>query len=242
MTDILKHLGLDEKKLPKNINNNYKLLQTNTNITNALQTTILIGSEEPQEVGSNLTTSSLGKPSKEVELLDSSSHMREAESKPGAYRGVKYDLYKRGYLKNGRAKLQLNVGLIRSIDGQRLNLKAVLNQEWSSGFMSKGVNDWQTNPHWIKCKQHYKELTYVYDDVRVSKCIEPNRGGTWDLVVFVFQDSSGTWRVDLLRESQIHTVYLTDKPTEKQTETNVIATRYFGQTKTALKNAAKQGW
>jgi len=243
MPNILDHLGLNEKNLPKNINNNYKQLPTVTNNHKLLQTSILIGSEEPQEVGSNLTASTpLGKPSREVEPLDSGRQMKVAESKPAAWRGVKYDLYQRGYLKSGKPNLQLNVGIIRSIDGAKMNLKAVLNQDFDRGFMSKGVEDWKTNPHWIKCKQHYKELSMIYDDVRLSKCIEPNRAGTWDLVVFVFQDSSNTWRVDLLRESQIHTVYLTGECSQLQLETNCIATRYFGQSKMKIKNAKKEGW
>jgi hypothetical protein len=240
--DILDHLGLSKTDLPKNINNNYKQLQTLQTITNELQTSLLMGSNEHQEVEEKMTSSPLGKPSQEKEFLDSNSQGGVVESKPAAWRGVKYDLYMRGYLKSGKANLQLNIAPIRSIDGQRIHLKAVLNQIWEKGFMSKGVDDWLTNPHWIKVKQHYKDLTSIYKDVRVSKCIEPNRAGTWDLTVFVFKDHTDQWRVDLVAEGQVYSTYLNGEISELQGKTNVIATKYFGQIKTKIKCAKAEGW
>jgi hypothetical protein len=237
MTDILKHLHLIDEEIPKNINNNYKQLQTLQTTTNILQTPILMGSVEPQEDGSNTTELPLGKatPSNDI------GQIQVVENKPAAWRGVKYDLYHRGFLKDGRPNMQLNTAIIRSIDGAKMHLKAVLNQKWSSGFMSKNCDDWKTNPYWIKCRAHYKHVNSLYSDVRVSKCIEPNRAGTWMLTVFVFQ-VDGVWRVDMLADSKIYTVHLTGDLTDKQTKTNCIATRYFGQTKTQLKDPKQEGW
>jgi len=243
--NILSHLKLvDDLEKPANINNT-----NNTNNTNnKLTTTTLVWSQDQSKEQNNLTSSPLGKPSQEQELLDSSQEKvvqrmpATPKRMPAPWRGVKLDLFNNGINKDGSAMMKLNIGVIKKIDGSQVALQASLNSSWDDS-VRRGVdkNDFNTDSHWIKAKQHRKELEYLYS-IRASKIGLKQKGGGTEMVAFVFQDHSDTWCVDILHESQIYSFKLTDPLSENQIKQGkMIATVYDGVKKVKLLTAKELG-
>jgi len=237
-SDILHDLGL---KKPANINNT-----NNTNDTNdtndILKTTTLSWSKDQSKVETSLTSSSLELASPREQELSDSSQKISHKKMPGEWRGVKLDLYKNGINKDGSAMMKLNIGVIRKIDGAQVPLQASLNSSWDDGVRrSVDKNDWLNDPHWIRAKQHRKELEYVYD-IRASKIGLKQKSGGTEMVAYVYQDRSSMWCVDILRESQIYSFQLDDPLSDAQiAQGNTIATVYAGTKKTRLITAKELG-
>lgn len=241
--DIISHLGLDsDVKKPANINNTNNTNNTN-DTNNFLTTTTLVWSKDQSKEKENMTSSPLGKASpletssQEKEPLDSSQKISHKKM-PSEWRGVKLDLYNNGINKDGSAKMKLNIGVIKKIDGSQVPLQASLNSSWDDGVRrSVDKNDWNNDPHWIKVKQHRKELEYLYD-IRASKIGLKQKSGGTELVAFVFQDCSKTWCVDIISECQVYSYELTDELSESQiAQGHMIATVYAGLKKQRLLTA-----
>lgn len=218
MTDILNTLGL---KKPANINNTNN--NNNTNDTNnKLTTTTLIWSKDTGKEEEVVTPSSLGSLREEKDF----SQKKVVKRLPPEWRGVKCDLYCNGYNKDGTLKMKLNIGVIRHIDGAQVALQASLNSSWDDS-VRRGVDKtaWNTDPHWIRAKQHRKELEYIYD-IRASKIgLKQKHGGT-EMVAFLYQHGP-VWHVDILRAGEIYTVPLAD-PLSANAHQNHVATGYAG--------------
>lgn len=213
---------LDSKK-SANINktNNYN----NTNDTNNKLTTSTFAKSNDEEM-IDLTSSSLGR--------TSSSEEKGIVKLPPEWRGVKLDLFNNGSNKDGTASLKLNIGVIRAQDGEQVPLQASLNSNWDSG-VRRGVEatQWRENSHWIRVRQHRKELEYVYTP-RYSKIgLKQKQGGT-EMVAFVYQDRKGVWCVDIIRNARVYNFELTGQMSQAQTNNNMIATAYAGIKKRSL--------
>lgn len=231
---------LQELKKPANINNtnNYN----NTNDTKDELTTTIHCQESNEEEVEVVAAPSLGRLRLEKESLDSKAKKKVALKLPAEWRGVKLDLYCNGTNKNGTASLRLNLGVIRSLDGEQIPLMALLNSSWDDG-VRRGVDteEWNTHSHWIRAKQHRKELNYIYKDVRISKIGKRAKQGGTKWVAYVYKDHAKTWCVDILREAQIYSFSLTEQMSQAQLEQgNMIATGYFGIKKQALIDPKKE--
>ena len=222
---------------PANINNTNNTNNTN-DTNNLINNTTQCWSDRPSNVV-NLTssipvdrTSSSETSSQEKELLDSKSQVKRTRKLPAEWRGVKLDLFINGRNKNTQPQMKLNIGVIRKIDGAQIELQASLNSSFDDS-VRRGVDKtkWNTESHWIRVKQHRKELGYLVDDLRASKIGKKTKGGGTEWVAFVYR-ADQTWCVDILREGQIYHFELTDPLTEKQTQQgNFAATGYFGERK-----------
>lgn len=231
---------LDDLKKPANINNtnNYN----NSNDTKDKLTTTIHCQESNAEEVESLASPSLGRLRLEKESLDSKSRKKVAVKLPPEWRGIKLDLYCNGTNKNGTASLRLNLGVIRSLDGDRIPLMAALNSSWDDG-VRRGVDKeaWSSDSHWIRAKQHRKELNYLYDDIRTSKIGKKTKQGGTNWVAYVYADLDTSWCVDILRDAQVYTFKLTDQMSLAQQEQgNMIATGYFGIKKKALIDPKKE--
>lgn len=221
---------LDRKK-SANINNTNNYNNNNDNNDKITTSTIASGKGE---VDTPVTSSSLGQRSKEKELLDSRAKKKVAVKLPAEWRGVKLDLYNNGNNKDGSPSLKLNISVIRALDGEQVKLQASLNSNWDSG-VRRGIDsqEYATSSHWIRVKQHRKELEYIYEP-RASKIgLKQHQGGT-EMVAFVYQDRKGVWCVDIVREGTVYEFELTDPMSQKQSQTNQIATAYRGVKKRSL--------
>ncbi len=239
----MKHL-LKEK--PANINNTNNTNNTN-DTNNFINDTTLNWSFRPSNEQANETSSLPLEISQEI---DSESHLEERKSErgerknlPPEWRGVKLDLFCNGKNKDGSDQLKLNIGVLRKLDGAQIELQAVLNSAFDDS-VRRGVEktDWNTAAHWIKVKQHRKELSYLIEDLRASKIGKKSKGGGTDWVAFVYL-AEHTWCVDIVRECQIYHFELTGKLSEKQiAQGNTIATGYFGQRKQATLINPRKEW
>ena len=240
--DIISHLNLvDDLEKPANINNTNNTNNTN-DTNNKLTTTTLVWSKDQSKEKDKLTSSPLGKPIEEQEPLDSSCQDLGVKKMPGEWRGVKLDLFNNGINKDGSAMMKLNIGVIRKIDGAQVPLQASLNSSWDDSVRrSVDKNDWNNLPHWIRAKQHRKELEYLYN-IRASKIGLKQKSGGTEMVAFVFQDRANIWCVDILREGQIYSFELKDTLSENQiAQGKIIATVYAGTKKTRLITAKELG-
>ena len=241
--NILSHLKLvDDLEKPANINNTNNTNNTN-DTNNKLTTTTLVWSKDQSKEKNNLTSSPLGKATpSEKELLDSSRQDLGIKRMPSEWRGVKLDLFNNGINKDGSAMMKLNIGVIRKIDGAQVPLQASLNSSWDDSVRrSVDKNDWNNLPHWIRAKQHRKELEYLYT-IRASKIGLKQKSGGTEMVAFVYQDRADRWCVDILREGQIYSFVLDDKLSENQlAQGKLIATVYAGTKKTRLIAAKELG-
>jgi len=216
-------LNLLDRKKSANINktNNYN----NNNDTNDKLTTSTFAKSNDEEVMA-LTSSSLGRESlseKEVVL-----------KLPPEWRGVKLDLFCNGTNKDGSDSLKLNIGVIRSQDGEQVSLQASLNSSWDSG-VRRGVDadSWRESSQWIVVRKHRKELEYIYEP-RASKIgLKQKQGGT-EMVAFVYKDRKGVWCVDIIRNAKVYAFELTDPLSQAQQQKNMIATAYRGVKKRSL--------
>jgi hypothetical protein len=227
-----------DKKKSANINNTNNYNNTN-NTNNELTTTTLCNSNDEEVMA--LTPSSLGLKSKEKEFLDSKSKEKVALELPAEWRGVKLDLFCNGTNKDGSASLKLNIGVIRKLDGAQVALQASLNSSWDSG-VRRGVDaqDWSNESHWIKVKQHRKELEYIYKP-RFSKIGLKQKAGGTEMVAFVYKDRKQVWCADIVREGSVYSFELTDQMSAAQSESNLIATAYVGVKKRPLIKAKELG-
>ena len=221
-------------KIPANINNTNNNNDTNDTNNNTNNTTLCqIGND-----GGNKTASiSLGKP-KEKNLVSQSRGVRKL---PAEWRGVKLDRFCNGTNKDGSAQLKLNVGVLRLLDGSQVPLQASLNSSFDDA-VRRGVDkvEYNTDSHWIRVKQHHKELKYLIDDVRASKIGKKSKHGGTTWVAFVYCVDT-TWCVDIVREAQIYHFELTKKLSTAQLEQgNMIATGYFGERKQKLIDPKKE--
>lgn len=213
-----------DKKKSANINktNNYN----NTNDTNNKLTTSTFAISNDEEVMA-LTSSSLGRESKPEEEV--------VLKLPPEWRGVKLDLFRNDTNKDGTDRLKLNIGVIRAVDGEAIPLQASLNSSWDSG-VRRGVEAkaWREDSHWIRVKQHRKELEYMYDP-RASKIgLKQKQGGT-EMVAFVYKDRTQVWCVDIVRKGCVYHFALTDPMSEAQIrQGHMIATAYVGVRKRSL--------
>jgi len=222
--DILIDLGL---KKPANINNTNN--NNNTNDTNnKLTTTTLSWSRDQDKEKMNLTSSSFESLREEKSV----GQKRITEKLPPEWKGIKLDLFCNGYNRDGTPKLKLNCGVIRRLDGTQVPLQASLNSSWDDG-VRRGVDKiaWNTEPHWIRVKQHRKELQYLYD-IRASKIGLKQKSGGTEMVVFVYRVED-QWCADIIREGQTHHIPL-DNPLSPHAHRNQIATGYAGDRRRAL--------
>jgi len=221
--NILNNLGLEK---PANINNtNY---YNNTNNTNNILTTSKIASfQEPSNQSRSLTSSPLG--SLREEESDLSLRKKKTRKIPALWKGVKLDLFCNGKNRDGSASYKLNICVYDKLSGKQIQLMAALNSKFDSS-VQRGVDkqDWRESSHWIKVKQTRKELNMIYEDVRGSKVGLKHNGGGTSNVVFVYQDRTGVWCVDFIREGEIYQFDLCDDINEKQTRANIIASGYHG--------------
>lgn len=222
-------LELLDRNKSANINktNNYN----NTNDTNDILTTSTFAKSNDEEVMA-LTSSSLGR--------ESLSEEKVVLKLPPEWRGVKFDLFCNGTNKDGSKSLKLNIGVIRSLDGESIPLQASLNSSWDSG-VRRGVDatQWRENSHWIKVRQHRKELEYIYEP-RASKIGKKTKQGGTNWVAFVYKDRKCVWCIDVVREAKVYSFELTDPLTSAQQQKNMIATAYRGVRKQALIDPRKE--
>lgn len=209
-----------EKKLPANINNTNNNNNTNNTNDNINNTTLCL---ESNEIGNETASLPLGKPIEE----DIVSQKKVVKRLPPAWKGVKCDLYVNGENKDGSPSMKINIGVIRRIDGAQVALQASLNSTWDDG-VRRGVdkNDWMNSRHWIRVKQHRKELEYLYD-IRASKIGLKQKSGGTEMVAFVYCIDT-TWYTDIVREGEIYTVKL-DNELSINAHANQIATGYAGE-------------
>jgi len=222
---------------PANINNTNNTNNTN-DTNNKLTTNTVHLTSDPIELTSNF---SLGRETKKEESLDSSVKRKSHSELPPEWRGIKLDLYCNGSNKDGSMMLKLNVGVIRHLDGEQIPLQASLNSSWDNS-VRRGVDpvEWASDPHWIRAKQHRKELEYRYKDVlRTSKIGKKAKQGGTNWVAYVYQ-TGVDWHVDVLRETKLYHFTLGDKMSQKQQNSNMIATGYFGVKRVALIDPKKE--
>lgn len=231
---------LQELKKPANINNTNNNNDTN-DTKDELTTTIHCLRSNGKEV-EVMASPSLGRLRLGEESLDSKPKRKVARKLPPEWRGIKLDLYCNGTNKDGSSSLRLNLGIIRSLDGQQIPLMALLNSSWDDG-VRRGVDieQWNTNSHWIRARQHRKELNYIYQDVRTSKIGKRAKQGGTNWVAYVYKNLEDIWCVDILRDAQIYTFDLTDQMSQAQLEQGkMIATGYHGIKKQALIDPKKE--
>lgn len=222
--NILNNLGLEK---PANINNtnNYN----NTNNTNNILTTSKIASFQE---ASNQKGSMTASPLESLREEDSSlSFVKKKVTRklPAPWKGVKLDLFCNGERKDGSPSYKLNICVYDKLSGKQQHLMAALNSDFDSG-VRRGVEsqDWRAQGHWITVKQTRKHLNMIYEDVRASKVGLKYNGGGTEHVVFVYQDRTGVWCVDYVRDGVIYQFDLCDDLNQKQQQANIIASGYHG--------------
>jgi len=231
--DILIDLGL---KKPANFNNNNNNNNNNDN-NNKITTNTLGWSRDQDKEKMNLTSSSLESLREEKSV----GQKKVTEKLPPEWKGIKLDLFCNGYNRDGSLKLKMNVSILRRLDGARFELQASLNSSWDDG-VRRGVDKtaWNTESHWIRVKQHRKELQLLYD-IRASKIGKKTKGGGTEWVAFVYQDFDKLWCADIVRESQTLQFKLNTNFSAAQiAQGNMIGTGYFGDRSQGLINPRKE--
>ena len=237
-TNTIYKLLTDAKKSANINNNNYN---NNTNNNNNKITTSMIASlQEDSNLEEVVTASSLGSLREEE---SSSSLVKEKVTRklPPTWRGIKLDLFRNGLNKDGTEMLKMNVTVIDKLNGSKIQLMAALNSSFDSSIR-RGVEkpNWREESHWIRVRQHYKELKMRFDNIRTSKLGLKNKGRGTEITVFLYVNA-GVWCVDLIREGEVYYLDLTDSVNELQKKGNIIASGYHGSKMQKLLTAKDLG-
>jgi hypothetical protein len=232
---ILATLGVE---IPANINN----ITNITDITDVLTTSKFADSNPNEQI---LAPLSLGLASlSSSPCSDAMAFVKRSSIKklPAAWRGVKLDLFQNGQNKDSTLSLKLNISVLEKNAGKQIQLMAALNSKFDSS-VQRGVepDDWKNNPHWICVRQLRKELTSLYNDVRISKVGLKNKGGGTEMVVFVYKDRTDAWCVDYVREAQVYQFDLIDPLTDAQKASKIIASGFHGNKTRKLITAKELG-
>jgi hypothetical protein len=239
---ILANLGLEK---PANINNiNY--ITNITDITDLTTSHIALDSNSNQQSlaspPSGLASLPASPPSSPCSDAVAFAKRKSTRKLPATWRGVKLDLFGNGVNKDGSLNLKLNISVLEKETGRQVPLMAALNSEFDSA-VQRGVDtqEWKSSNHWRVVRQLRKELLSLYTDVRISKVGLKNKGGGTEMVVFVYQDRTGVWCCDYVREGEVFQFDLTDLLTPAQEKKKIIATGFHGAQVKRLLTAKELG-
>lgn len=206
-----------------NINNT-----NNNNNTNNLTTSIIVPSEESNEVRPK-TKSSSGLASLSASQKPLAPPLGGIGTLPPTWYGVKLDLFCNGVNKHGEDNLKLRLSITIE-QNQVVQVDAALNSP--SRYIYRGSKQQGDPQHWNCVRTYERQLKADNIPYRASKFALPGKkGSVADMACFLYK-ISGTWVAAVIRQGLVYEFDIDDAGSPNFIKNHGIATAYYGQGKT----------